>query len=85
MCVGFWLIYDSHERPHCPISWPRYHILVIKMATVYMTVSVIDPVTDKWSEYVERLQFYFIANGIKGDSKKTCSIFKQLWTINIPY
>ena len=48
---------------------------MMKMATVYMTVSVIDPATDKWSEYVERLQFYFIANGIKGDSKNNMQYF----------
>ena len=48
----------------------RYHILATRMATVYGTVSAFDPTTDKWSEYVERLQFYFTANGIKDDSKK---------------
>ena len=42
----------------------------MRMATVYRAISVIDPVTIKWSEYVERLQFYFIANGIKSDCKK---------------
>ena len=40
------------------------------MAAVHGAVSPFDPSIDEWSEYVERLQFYFTANGIKEDSKK---------------
>ena len=51
-----------------------------------------DPTTDEWSEYVERLQFYFTANGIKDDSKKRAvllsncgqSTFRLLRSIVLP-
>ena len=48
----------------------RYYILVTRMATVHGTLSAFDPAMDEWTEYIERLQFYFTANGIKDDSKK---------------
>ena len=62
------------------------------MSTVYGTVSPFDPTTDEWSEYVERLQFYFTANGIKDDSKKRAvllsncgpSTFRLLRSIVLP-
>ena len=39
------------------------------MAAVHGAVAPFDPSIDEWSEYIERLQFYFTANGIKEDSK----------------
>ena len=53
--------------------WLRYYILATRMATVHGTLSAFDPAMDNWTEYVERLQFYFTANGIKDDSKK-CAV-----------
>ena len=41
------------------------------------------PLLTNGSEYVERLQLYFTANGIKDDSKKTHSVIEQLWTMGI--
>ena len=74
------VIYVSDHVVHLSL---RYHILATRMATVYGTVSAFDPTTDEWSEYVDRLQFYFTANGIKDDSKKTCSVIEQLWTVDV--
>ena len=42
----------------------------MRMATVHGTLSAFDPAMDEWTEYIERLQFYFTTNGIKDDSKK---------------
>ena len=51
--------------------------------TVFGTISAFDPTTDKWNKYMQRLQFYFTANGIKDDSKKMYSVIEQFWTGNI--
>ena len=42
------------------------------MATValYGQVSTFDPETDDWTQYVERLNYYFVANGIDDVTKK---------------
>ena len=61
----------------------RYHILAMRMTTVFGTISAFDPTTDEWNESVERLQFYFTANGINDDFKKTHSVIEQLWTVDI--
>ena len=38
---------------------------------------------EDWIEYIERLQFYFDANGIS-DAVKQSSITELLWTFNVP-
>ena len=42
------------------------------MATValYGQVSTFDPETDDWTQYVERLNYYFVANGIDDATKR---------------
>ena len=51
-----------------------YHIsgdedIRIEMA-VYGTLVVFNPRKEDWTEYAERLSFYFAANGITNDTKK---------------
>ena len=72
-----------HVSDHVLHLGLRYHILAMRMTTVFGTVFAFDPINDEWSEYMERLQFYFTANGIKDDSKKTRSVIEQLWIIDI--
>ena len=53
------------------------------MAIAHRTLSIFDSATDGRIEYVERLQFYFTANGIKGNSKKCATLLSSLWTGDI--
>ena len=39
------------------------------MAT-HGTVSKFEPATEDWSTYIERLKYYFIANGVDTEDKK---------------
>ena len=68
-CTQFLGNLNSRNRPRY-LTRPEIPHLAMRMATIYGTVSEFNPATDEWSEYVERLQFYFTANEIKDNSKK---------------
>ena len=45
------------------------------MAT-HGTLNAFNPAKEQWTAYAERLNYYFIANGVKNDAQK-CAIFYQ--------
>ena len=41
-----------------------HHILAMRMTGVHGSLAVFDSALEEWTEYIDRLQFYFDANGI---------------------
>ena len=45
---------------------------------VHGTLSAFNPQEEDWSEYAERLSFYFTANGIATDAKKRAILLSSV-------
>ena len=54
-----------------PFSLYRlHHIIAMRMAAVHSSLAAFDSASEDWTEYVERLQFYFNANDISEAAKQ---------------
>ena len=71
-CVISFMLSCNHEtRPLEPLSFQ-----LLQLATrmvVHGTLASFDPEVEDWTEYTDRLSYYFIANGISDNAKK-CAI-----------
>ena len=75
---------------HAVLVGSEYHILVMRMTAVHGAIASFDPDTNEWTEYIERLQFYFAANNIRDGPKQKAillsncgaSTFRLLRSIN---
>ena len=45
---------------------------------VHGTLAAFNPCEEDWSEYAERLTFYFVANGITTDAKKRAILLSSV-------
>ena len=78
----------DHAVLHCRI----HHILAMRMAAVHGSLAAFDSNTEEWTEYIGRLEFYFIANGITDGAKQravllSCcgpSMFRLMRSIVLP-
>ena len=77
---------------HAVLVGSEYHILATRMTAVHGAITPFDPDNDEWTEYIERLQFYFAANNIRDGAKQKAillsncgaSTFRLLRSIVLP-
>ena len=55
---------NSRDRPRRSPCARLHHILATRMTAVHGSFAPFDSAAEDWTEYIERLQFYFDANGI---------------------
>ena len=58
------LFNHSHMIDRAVLLYRIYYILATRMIAVHGSLAVFDSALEEWTEYVERLEFYFAMNGI---------------------
>ena len=60
----------NHVIDHAALLCRIQYILATRMAAVHGSLAAFDSTTEEWTEYIERLEFYFAANGITDAEKQ---------------
>ena len=60
----------NHVIDHAALLCRIHYILATRMAAVHGSLAAFDSTTEEWTEYIERLEFYFAANGITDAAKQ---------------
>ena len=63
-------LYAVHVINHAVLHCRIHHILATRMTAIHGSLAAFNSNTEEWTEYIERLEFYFAANGITDGAKQ---------------